>query len=327
MRKSVKSRKLRKSRKSVKSRKLLRKSVKSRKSLRKRLRKMNDGTKDKLGDIPDKARENVYKFLEKLERTSLSSTNSEYRKNTDLDRNFNSEGSIDFINFFYKLSHEEKNKYMDDLKNSKISLQFVNSHILDSTLSKIENDGKSGQQILSDLFKNYFNKKKSKYSQNTKKNSLIHTLDLSNCDIKDVSEFGGVTNLNLNFCKGDLEDVSALGGVHTLDLSYCRSITDVSALGGVNTLDLSGCEDITNVSNLGGVTNLNLSRCRGIKDVSNLGGVHNLNLSYCSSITDTDVSKLTGVTNLIREKLDEFSDEDNIFEEIGSSSRRRFIKK
>jgi hypothetical protein len=43
-----------------------------------------------------------------------------------------------------------------------------------------------------------------------------------------------LTELNLSGC--DLVDVSALGGVHTLNLSGCRGLTDVSALGGVTKL-------------------------------------------------------------------------------------------
>ena len=335
LRKSVKSRKsLRKSRKSKKS---LRKSVKSKKSLRKRLRKMNDGmdrpepeTKEgTLSKIPEEIKENeINKFLGNSDKMSLSSTNRLYRENTGLDMNFDKKGSRNFIYYFNELSDIKKEEYMNYLKNFKITLKF---DIVDPGEVK----------FLSYLFENYFNKVKSKYSENknSDKNSLIHTLYLTQCQPGDgnFNAFGGVSNLNLSHSKKFIMNVSYLGDVHTLNLSQCTSyfegvnelgrvynldlskniyIKDVSALGGVYDLNLSGCELIVDVSKLGGVHKLNLSYCEGIKDVSALGKVHDLNLSFSENITDVsaltrvhtlnlsgckdiDVSALTGVTNLI----------------------------
>jgi len=52
-------------------------------------------------------------------------------------------------------------------------------------------------------------------------------LNLSDCDITDVSALGNVHTLDLSLCN----ITSALGNVHTLNLSLCDNITDVSALG------------------------------------------------------------------------------------------------
>ena len=90
--------------------------------------------------------------------------------------------------------------------------------------------------------------------------------------------------LNLSWC--NISDVSTLGNVHTLKLNRCDNIEDVSALGNVHTLDLSGCDNIEDVSALGKVHNLDLSYCKKIKNVSALGNVYNLNLNYCDNIED-----------------------------------------
>ena len=58
---------------------------------------------------------------------------------------------------------------------------------------------------------------------------LVHTLNISECNITDVS---------------------ALGNVHTLYLINCDKINDVSALINVNTLYLCNCENITDISAL-----------------------------------------------------------------------------
>jgi Leucine-rich repeat (LRR) protein len=81
-------------------------------------------------------------------------------------------------------------------------------------------------------------------------NKQLH-LNLSYCDITDVSALGNVHTLNL--CGCNITDVSALGNVHDLNLSWCDNITDVSSLGNVHTLNLSLC-NITDVSALGNVT-------------------------------------------------------------------------
>jgi len=82
----------------------------------------------------------------------------------------------------------------------------------------------------------------------------VHTLDLRNTLVTDVSALGGVHTLNL--WGVHITDVSALGDVHTLDLSYTH-VTDVSALGSVHTLNLRNTL-VTDMSALGGVCVLTL---------------------------------------------------------------------
>lgn len=123
----------------------------------------------------------------------------------------------------------------------------------------------------------------------------VSDLDLSGCDLQDVSALGRVDILNLSDCKS-LTDVSALGGVRVLTLESCNRITDVSALGGVRVLNLSHCICVTDVSALGNVIELNLSHCRRITDVNSLGRVRVLDLHDCQGITD--VSGLGRVRSL-----------------------------
>ena len=116
-------------------------------------------------------------------------------------------------------------------------------------------------------------------------------LDLSDCNITDVSALNNVHTLNLRNCY-KITDVSALGNVHTLDLFRCYKITDVSALGNVYDLDLTYCGDITDVSALGKVNTLDLSNCKQITDVSALGNVHILDLRECNQLTDVSASNV-----------------------------------
>jgi hypothetical protein len=58
----------------------------------------------------------------------------------------------------------------------------------------------------------------------------IVELNLSYCDISDVSMLGHIRGLNLKGCK-NITDVSALGCVRQLDLNVCLAVIDVSALG------------------------------------------------------------------------------------------------
>lgn len=120
----------------------------------------------------------------------------------------------------------------------------------------------------------------------------VNYLDLSDCDISDVSMLSNVKILRIN--SRYLKDVSPLRNAHVLDLSYCTSITDVSMLGGVRLLDLS-YTNVTDVSALGNVHSLKLRGCKKITDVSALGGVYELDLSYANV---KDISALGSVHKL-----------------------------
>jgi hypothetical protein len=102
----------------------------------------------------------------------------------------------------------------------------------------------------------------------------VHSLDLSYCDINDVSKLGNVHTLILRGCK-NIRDVSSLGCVSILDLSWCN-ISDVSALCNVYVLNLLGCHNVRDVSTLSGVHTLIVSNLKNFIDISPLCGVHNL---------------------------------------------------
>jgi hypothetical protein len=114
-----------------------------------------------------------------------------------------------------------------------------------------------------------------------RKEITINHVDLSRKKIKYVSVLGNYKIHTLDLSETYVNDVSMLGGVHTL-LLYETYVNDVSMLGGVNTLDLSGCPDVRDVSMLGGVHSLNISGCRNISDFSALGNVYDLNLNGCN---------------------------------------------
>ena len=80
-------------------------------------------------------------------------------------------------------------------------------------------------------------------------------LDLSECEIEDVSTLQHVHRLEL-MNNPNIKEVSTLGNVHELHLDDCTGITDVSTLGNVHTLSLAGCTGITDVSALGNVHKL-----------------------------------------------------------------------
>ena len=87
----------------------------------------------------------------------------------------------------------------------------------------------------------------------------LHTLDLSETNVSDVSTIGSCIKANpmlgglhtLNLSDTDVSDVSALGGLHTLDLSFTK-VSNVSMLSGLHTLDLSR----TKVSDVSAVENI-----------------------------------------------------------------------
>ena len=63
----------------------------------------------------------------------------------------------------------------------------------------------------------------------------IHTLDLTETGVTDVSMLGNVHTLDLSGT--EVTDVSKLGNVHTLNLSFTK-VKDVSMLGNVHTINL-----------------------------------------------------------------------------------------
>jgi len=88
----------------------------------------------------------------------------------------------------------------------------------------------------------------------------LHSLELSRCNITDVSVLDNIKTLRINNCN-NITDVSNLGKIHNLTITCCNGITDVSSLGNVYKLDLSYCYNITDVSALGNVHTLSLRGC------------------------------------------------------------------
>ena len=100
-------------------------------------------------------------------------------------------------------------------------------------------------------------------------NSNLNYLDLSYCDINDVSALGNIHTLILKGCE-NITNVSNLINVSYLDLSECINIADISALKNVYNLNLTACQSIRSVDMLTNVSILNLNQCYNIKNVSNL---------------------------------------------------------
>jgi hypothetical protein len=124
----------------------------------------------------------------------------------------------------------------------------------------------------------------------------VYSIILANKNLsrKTVLMLSSVHSLDLSYC--NIDDVSNLGNVHTLILRGCKNIRDVSSLGKNTILDLSWC-NISNVSSLGNVHVLNLMGCFNVKDVSALGSVHTLIVTNLKNFID--ISPLCGVHELI----------------------------
>jgi hypothetical protein len=72
----------------------------------------------------------------------------------------------------------------------------------------------------------------------------------------DLSCFGNLFYLNISSC--DIEDVSTLGNVYKLDLTCCKKIVDVSALTKVHHLIIDHCTNVKDISFLNHVPILSL---------------------------------------------------------------------
>lgn len=121
----------------------------------------------------------------------------------------------------------------------------------------------------------------------------IKTLDISRCNIKDISPLSELKNLkalNISFLeisnvsflsyldildasKTDICDVSSLGNLKILNISY-TNVKDVSKLGNIDILDISGIKD-ADLSFLGRVKTLCARESRtcnyfGLSDIQNL---------------------------------------------------------
>ena len=119
-----------------------------------------------------------------------------------------------------------------------------------------------------------------------------HILNLSGCiNIHYFAPLSGVYNLDLSGCNiMNISDVYALRNVNTLCLASCIELDDISALetGTIENLDISSTF-IKNISSLGNIKTLetlNLSDCHHIKDISCLKNIKNINLNLFYYISD-----------------------------------------
>lgn len=134
----------------------------------------------------------------------------------------------------------------------------------------------------------------------------IYALDLTYCNIKDISVLGNVHTLCLCMCHYSIDNIGSLANVHTLDLSdSIFRYNDLSKLGSVHKLHLSGIaigdEDLDICSGaLSNVHTLDLSFCRNITEISigKLGTVHTIELG-CRDLTPECVNALCNVHKLI----------------------------
>ena len=126
----------------------------------------------------------------------------------------------------------------------------------------------------------------------------LHTLDLHDCDMINVTHLGQckklhTLNLSGNFSLTDVAGLGQCASLHTLNLSTCTELKKVADLGqcaSLHTLDLSHCRTLRNVAALGQCTSLHtldLSRCKKLRNVDALGqsaSLHTLDLSWCSAL-------------------------------------------
>lgn len=135
----------------------------------------------------------------------------------------------------------------------------------------------------------------------------IHTLDLNDAYIKDVTALANVHTLYLTECEY-ITDVSMLGNVHTLCLMETH-IEDVSELGSVYNLNLINCKYIKDINMLGNIYKLDLPSkifdksfeemaTAGIDPITELYYVNKLNAELCKYITDCNIWKLANVNDL-----------------------------
>jgi hypothetical protein len=129
----------------------------------------------------------------------------------------------------------------------------------------------------------------------------LHTLDLRETDVSDVSALASCQSLHtLNLAHSRVSDVSALAScqsLHTLNLAHSR-VSDVSALAScqsLHTLHLA-CTEVSDVSALVSCQNLhtlNLS-CTHVSDVSVLASWQSL---HTLDLADTELSDVSALAS------------------------------
>jgi hypothetical protein len=133
----------------------------------------------------------------------------------------------------------------------------------------------------------------------------LHTLDLSDTEVRDVSVLATCQSLHTLVLAGTgVNDVSVLAScrsLHTLDLTHTR-VSDVSVLAScqsLHTLDLSRTEvsDVSRLASCQSLHTLNLL-CTQVRDVSGLASCQSLHTLNLSGTHVSDVSVLSSCQSL-----------------------------
>lgn len=120
---------------------------------------------------------------------------------------------------------------------------------------------------------------------------------MGNPFLTDVNKFCNAEYLCFAGCH-QVKDVSELGNVTYLDLSYCF-VSDVSNLHNVKYLNLDRCYNVTDVSNLENIVELNLSHCCEITSIKGLTNLKKLNITNCTRLQADSLLDLNSLEDLI----------------------------
>jgi F-box domain len=128
----------------------------------------------------------------------------------------------------------------------------------------------------------------------------VHSLTLSHCDrVRDLSCLTEVHTLRLEGM--DLRDVTvALSGsrrLHTVCLRNCR-FTSAAGFSSAHNVNLSGSPLLEEVNALAACHTVKLNWCPQVRRVRALGSVHTLELGLCKNLFLEDVAELGGVCSL-----------------------------
>ena len=130
----------------------------------------------------------------------------------------------------------------------------------------------------------------------------LRKLNLTDEDIKSLSEFTNLTNLDLSYNEiSDISTLSKLTSLTKLDLSE-NKISDISSLSNLNNLSelwlsANQINDISSISKLTNLTKLILSGNK-ISNIDSLSDLTELTKLWLSSNKISDISPLSDLTNL-----------------------------
>ena len=133
----------------------------------------------------------------------------------------------------------------------------------------------------------------------------IQRLDLSKCELTDISDIAQFHNLTTLFLgNNQISDIQSLSGLKSLEYLYLSNnqINDIQALSGLTNLTWLNLDNnqISNITSLSGLTNLlglNLDNNQ-ISNITSLSGLTDLTWLYLDNNQISNISALRGLTNL-----------------------------